>query len=534
MRWIALLAFLCPQDSREERGRYKVSFFGKEAGVEEWKIEEFDSGKVVLSAKAKLDVEFRGQKQTILADTVLTMDKSWAPHLYAGVHKAGGGGERQPKLTWKKGVVESGGKEFKTSAPFVLDNNVFAQFIPLLRGYGGGKKKTKVFSAATMGDIDVLIEDKGEVALRGGERTVKAREFQVALGPLGLTAHVDDQKRMIRLANPLQGALAELEGFEGLAPEPRGGAVRLPAGVEEAEVSFKSGAIALAGSVTKPKGAAKCPAVVLISGSGPQDRDGNVPRGAPQGGLTLNYPPWDILKSVAHALSAAGVLVLRVDDRGVGKSGGDLSTAKLTDLVADCEAAVAYLRSRDDVAVVGLVGHSEGAIIAPIVAARDEKIRAVFLMAGTAKPLDAVILEQSERRMREQGTGDEAVAAVLQRQRDNFRRIKESKGDTIEIDEKPTFVGWLREHFNHDPVETLKKVKGSVAIFQGMKDAQAFPENAEILAKARPDAEVRRFDDLDHLFMKSEGSVGEYADPSRRVDAGFLKALAERAAALIK
>jgi hypothetical protein len=68
-----------------------------------------------------------------------------------------------------------------------------------------------------------------------------------------------------------------------------------------------------------------------------------------------------------------------------------------------------------------------------------------------------------------------------------------------------------------------------------MKDAQVFPENAELLAKARPDAEVRRFDDLDHLFMKSEGSVGEYADPGRRVDPAFLKTLAERVSAhLIK
>jgi len=104
----------------------------------------------------------------------------------------------------------------------------------------------------------------------------------------------------------------------------------------------------------------------------------------------------------------------------------------------------------------------------------------------------------------------------------------------LEIDERKTFIGWMREHFHHDPLAQIAKVKGAVVILQGRMDRQVFPEHAESLARARPGAELRMFDGLDHLFMRSEGKVGEYADPDRRVDPGFLKVLADRVAAHLK
>ena len=350
-----------------------------------------------------------------------------------------------------------------------------------------------------------------------------------------ITAHLDEKKRVVRLSSPLVGALAELEGFEGLAPEPRGGEVRRPETVVEFDVAFPSGAVTLAGSITMQRGAKGAPAVVLISGSGPQDRNENVVRGKGDSEqFAWQGPDWNIFRSIAYALSAAGVTVLRYDDRGCGKSGGEFASAKLSDFTADVEAAVAYLRSRDDTGPVGLVGHSEGAVIAPIVASRDLKIAAIFLMAGTARPLDAVLLEQIGARLRESGMKEEALGPLLEGQKAVFGRIKASKEDVLEIDERKTFIGWMGEHFRHDPLAQIAKVKGAVVILQGRMDRQVFPEHAEMLARARPGAELRMFDGLDHLFMKSEGKVGEYADPDRRVDPGFLKVLAERAAALLR
>jgi hypothetical protein len=521
--------------SKEEKGKYAISFFGKEAGAEEFRLEEFEDGQVALHAKSKFDVPVQGKAVSVSVDTVLTMDKSFAPIRYAGLEKAGMQ-ERRSKIEWKDGAAyPEPRKAIKTAASFLLDNNVYSQFIPILRRFEGPKKKVKVFSPVTMSDVELSIEDKGEVILKGKEASLRARELQITIGSSGLTAHLDDKKRMVRLSSPLVGALAELEGFEGLAPEPRSGGIRRPESVAEFDVTFPSGSITLAGSITMARGAKRAPAVVLISGSGPQDRNENVVHGKGDSEqFAWQGPDWNIFKSIAYALSKAGVTVLRYDDRGCGQSGGDFATAKLSDFTADVEAAVAYLRTRDDVGPIGLVGHSEGAVIAPIVASRDEKIKAIFLMAGTARPLDAVILEQVGARMREAGMKEDTLAPILERQKEIFDRIKTAKEDTLEIDERKTFIGWLREHFRHDPLAQIKKVKGSIVILQGLMDKQVFPEHAEMLAKARPDAELRKFEHLDHLFMKSEGKVGEYADPDRRVDEEFLKFLSERAAGLLR
>ncbi len=532
--WLVLgLAALA--QGREEKGKYTISFFGKEAGAEEFRLEEFEDGQVVLHARSRFEIAIQGKPQVVTADTMLTMDKAFAPVRYAGLEKAAGH-ERQSKIEWKDGAAYPDPRRpVKTSAAFLLDNNIFSQFIPILRRFEGPKKKLKVFSPVTMGDVELSIEDKGEVTLRGKEASARAREFQVTIGAAGITAHLDGKKRLVRIASPLAGALAELEGFEGFVPEPRGGGIPRPASVVESDVAFPSGSITLAGSITMKAGSKGAPAVVLISGSGPQDRNENVVRGKGDSEqFAWQGPDWNIFKSIAYALSEAGVTVLRVDDRGCGKSGGDFSTSKLSDFTADVEAAVAYLRTRGDVGTVGLVGHSEGAVIAPIVASRDGRIGAIFLMAGTARPLDAVILEQFGLRMRESGAKEETVGPLLERQKEIFKRIRESKEDWLEIDERRTFVGWLREHFNHDPLTQVKRVKASIVILQGTMDKQVLPHHAEALAKARPDAELKVFDGLDHLFMKSEGKVGEYADPDRRVDGEFLGVLADRAVRLLK
>lgn len=536
MKFAALLLALAARDGipldpaqgKEERGKFKLAFFGKEAGHEEFRLEELEGGTVVLFSKSSFDVEVGGRRQSFLIDTVLTLDSRYAPVRYAGYHKLGAD-ERTTKVEWKKGVAVSGTKEARTAAPWVLDNNVYAQLQLILRRYEGGRRKVKFFSPAAFSDQELLIDEKGEVTLGGAGRTVRAREYQLAVGAVGLTAYLDEKKRLVRAVNPVMGGTVELEGFEGLAPDRPRAEVKLPEGVEEADVSFVSGAITLSGSVTKPHGGVKLPAVVLISGSGPQDRDLNVVPG--RGGAAANgptFPDLHAFKSVAYALSAAGVLVLRYDDRGCGKSRGDFGTAKLSDLAADAGAAAAYLRSRPDVASVGLVGHSEGGVIAPIVAARDPRIRAIFLMAGPGKPLDEIIMEQAERQLRGQGLDGERVQAMLSRQRRVLEEIKRSESDYLDVDERRTFIGWMREHFNHDVPGEVRKVKGKVVVLQGMRDAQVLAENADLLLQARPDAEVKRFEELDHLFMKSEGKVGEYADPDRRVDSEFLRFLADR------
>jgi pimeloyl-ACP methyl ester carboxylesterase len=217
--------------------------------------------------------------------------------------------------------------------------------------------------------------------------------------------------------------------------------------------------------------------------------------------------PADFLRQIADALTSSGFLVLRFADR-------DLSRATLEDLAADARAAVEFLRARPEVGPISIVGHDEGGLVASLVAGRDPAIKSVALLAAPGKTLDAMLLEAAERDLRAQGTAEAVLAAMLDKERRTFESIRRSSGDFLDIDERRTFVGWMRDRFRHDPAAALKKVTVPVVILQGARDPLA---HADLLKAARPDASVRLLDGLDHHFRGPDG----------RVSPDFLKALAE-------
>ena len=155
------------------------------------------------------------------------------------------------------------------------------------------------------------------------------------------------------------------------------------------KVHFPSGEITLAGTLTLPAtGGAPYPAFVLVSGSGPMDRDENSPNGD---GLKNSF-----FKHLAYHLSQAGYAALRYDDRGIGESEGDFARAGFSDFAGDAKAALDYLRGRDDIdsEALGLMGHSEGALIAlRLSSVEDSKLRNIVLLGCPAKPLDEVLRE---------------------------------------------------------------------------------------------------------------------------------------------
>jgi pimeloyl-ACP methyl ester carboxylesterase len=528
---LVLLALLSPssapwgwategkQESKLETGKYKLSVVGREAGVEEYRLEEFDDGKVVLFAKAKFELELSGAKRAYLTDTVLTMDKSFAPHLYAGYRKAGRD-EDKVKIEWDKGVAITPKKQIRTSAAHVLDTTAISHLIPILRAAGPGNRKLRLFNPTALADFDGSIEDKGEVLLRGRDAAIRVREFQVNLGYVTYTAHVDEKKRVVRAWSAVTSSLAELEGFEGLVPE----AIE-PLGIQEEEVTFPSGSLRLAGTIAKPKGAKGCPALLLVSDTGPHDRQGNLVKGK-GGSEEFAWPGADtgLQRAVAQALAGAGLMVLRYDDRGCGGSEGDFGGARFSDFAADAAAAVAYLRGRDDAGTVGILGHGEGALAACVVAAKDGAIKGVVLLAPPPAPLDDLALARVERTLREQGTKDDVVKEMLAQQRRIFDRIQNSTEDYQEIDERKVFVGWMRERFALDPKAVLSKVRAPALICAAAKDREASPAQTEALRQARSGVDYRLFEGLDHAFAGPEG----------RVDGDFLKFLAERVPGILK
>ena len=507
------------QDSRTESGKYRLSVAGRETGVEEYRLEEFEDGKIVLFAKAKFELDLSGARRPYLTDTVLTMDKEYAPVLYAGYRKAGRDEDRV-KIEWDKGLAVTPKKQVRTAASHLLDTTVVSHLIPILRAAGPGRKKLKLFNPTALGDFDGSIEDRGEVLLRGKDASVRVREVQVNLGYVTYTAHLNEKKRVVRAWSAVTNSLAELEGFEGLVPE----AVE-PEGIQEEEVTFLSGGLRLAGTLEKPKGARGCPAVVLLSDTGPHDRQGNLVKGK-GGSEEFAWPGADagLSRAIAQALAGAGVMALRYDDRGCGASEGEFGVARFSDFVADAAAAVAYLRGRDDAGPVGLVGHGEGALAACVLAAKDGAVKAVILLAPPAATLDEIALARAERTLREQGTKDEVAKEMVAQQRKLFDRIRTSTDDYQEIDERRMFVGWMRERFALDPRAALAKVGAPALICLGSRDRESSPAQAETLRRARTGVDLRMFENLDHAF----------AGPDGRVDGEFLKFLGDRVPQALK
>jgi len=155
------------------------------------------------------------------------------------------------------------------------------------------------------------------------------------------------------------------------------------------DVTFAHGDITLAGTLTLPHGEGPHPALVLVSGTGPQDRDSAIPEVVP------GYRPF---KWIAEHLSARGIAVLRFDDRGVGASTGDFASATTADFALDAEAAITYLVSRPDIdpGHVGLLGHSEGAMVVAMVAARNKNVAFAVSMAGVSVDGYQTIIRQVE------------------------------------------------------------------------------------------------------------------------------------------
>jgi len=268
------------------------------------------------------------------------------------------------------------------------------------------------------------------------------------------------------------------------------------------EVSFKGpGGITLGGTLTKPLNArGPLPAVVTITGSGQQDRDEYIPL---VGGLR-------VFRQVADTLSRVGIAVLRLDDRGLGASTGSFANSNTADFADDTRAALAYLRSRPDIDPnrLALVGHSEGGMIAPMVAATDPKLRAIAIMAGPADKMIDIILEQNK------WVADHNPK-MTQAQRDSV--LAETR---VALAPERQFAPALKFWMSYDPAPAAKQVKAATLILQGETDRQVPAGNATKLAAlirsgGNKDVTVRIFPATDHLFL--EDSTGDFLDMYKHV-----------------
>jgi dienelactone hydrolase len=255
----------------------------------------------------------------------------------------------------------------------------------------------------------------------------------------------------------------------------------------------------LAGTLTLPRGASRshpAPAIVTITGTGPQDRDEYL-------GL-VGYRPF---RQIADSLGRRGIAVLRMDDRGVGQSGGTFKGTTHQEFAEDARAGLAYLRTRKEIDTtrLGLVGHSEGAIDAPIVAVQEPSLRALVLLAGDARPLRGAVQSQLENMARHNtkltaAQQDSALAAVP--------RVLDS---IAKVDR------YMAGMMSYDPSVTARKVKGpAILILTGQYDQQADPTQvpewiAAFKESGNPDVSGHVVPNVDHLFVHdTNGYPGDY------------------------
>jgi len=326
---------------------------------------------------------------------------------------------------------------------------------------------------------------------------------------------------------------------------------------EEVEFFNQKDDVKLAGTLTLPRDKKVDKVVILISGSGPQDRNEEVG--------DMNHRPFLVLSDY---LTRQGIGVLRYDDRGVGQSTGDRSTSTIDDFAEDAEAGVAFLKNRKDLksAQIGLIGHSEGGMVAPQVAARNKDVDFIVMLAGPGIPIDELMLLQSKLVSESRGAPRElseinrmvlkdAYTYLRKNPHKSQEALKEGligvfkegmkkfpKEAQDEIKKDPDFFKkeatallnpWFLNFIRTNPEDYLKKVKVPVLAMNGTLDLQVPAEEnlagieAALKKAGNKKVEIVALEGLNHLFQKAEtGAVEEYAEIEETFNEKAMKKIA--------
>ncbi|WP_459209759.1 alpha/beta hydrolase family protein [Aquimarina rhabdastrellae] len=305
----------------------------------------------------------------------------------------------------------------------------------------------------------------------------------------------------------------------------------------EEEVTFinkNADNITLAGTLTLPKNVKKPAVAILISGSGPQNRNEEL----------LGHKPFLVL---ADHLTRNGIAVLRYDDRGTSESKGDFATATSYDFATDVEAAMEYLKTRTDIDAnkIGLIGHSEGGMIAPIVASTNKNVAFVVMLAGLGATGEEVLLTQANKNIEMLGASQDVIDFNTSYTNKIYKVTRNFKGESLKKELAKIFKemgenapemfkselseagikrrielfssDWMLGLLNYNPQKYLSKVTCPILAINGEKDVQvdakANLNGIETILKQanHKDFTTKELKDLNHLFQTSTtGAFSEY------------------------
>jgi pimeloyl-ACP methyl ester carboxylesterase len=400
----------------------------------------------------------------------------------------------------------------------ILPNTIFGAFEAIVSRLGGAPQpglKLPVY-VVPQTETTFTLESSEAERVQAPGRTFQSRHYVLTAmnpsGPVRMDVWADDRGHLMRLRVPAVNLEVTREDLATLAV--REETTFRP---NDENVNIPANGFNLAATVSKPekmpdpvKGKpARLPAIVLIGGSGPTDRNETV------FGIA-------IFQQLANALADAGYIVVRYDKRGVGQSGGRPESATLADYADDVRAAVRYLTTRKDVDDdrIAIAGHSEGASIALIAAKDDKNIRAVISMAGIGTTGAELILEQQRYVLSRTKLSEEEKQGKVEMQKKIQAATVSGQGweGIPQQARRAADTPWFRSFLQFDPAIAMKDVRQPILIIQGELDKQVQPTHADKLAelaKARKkaaDVQVVKLPGVNHLLVNAKtGDIDEYA-----------------------
>ncbi|NOY76489.1 MAG: alpha/beta fold hydrolase [Calditrichaeota bacterium] len=516
----------------EEQGSFRMWIGGKAVGTHSYRLKSVPGG-FEMTSKTEITVFVKALffEQTFLNRAFSPISYDLTIVLPFGVQEVRATcTDDSVRFAYRRGLS----KPFKhlslvKKRPlFLLDNNLMDHWAIFLRAVDA--KDSSVYHAfALVPQVLKLLPVESRLAgadtLQNGKTIEPATKIQISFSNLDGTAWLAKSSRQLeKLVIPKQSfvmrrlptfipfSLAEKDSLiKGIQQKAKRASQSSYPG---REVTFPSDSITLAGTLTLPPSRfpRPVPAVLFLAGSGPLDRNEN------SSAVHINFFP-----QLADTLAPNGFATLRFDKRGVGQSGGDFKQADVTDFLRDARAALRFLKNRPEIdsSRVAVLGHSEGAILGLMLASSGTPMGALVMMAGTARNLGEVVLDQIAYLLKLQGKSEAEIRQKLREEKEFFRKIKEGKltGFT-----KQGNAGWWREHLQFNPLKAVCKIRTPLLILNGEKDYQVSAEKdaRPLYRKAKScgvDVTLKIYPGLDHLFEPVQGksTPQEYLTPGRKI-----------------
>ncbi|MGE5245547.1 MAG: alpha/beta hydrolase family protein [Betaproteobacteria bacterium] len=363
--------------------------------------------------------------------------------------------------------------------------------------------------AAPQAAFDIEVGASTEEKIQTADRLITVRRTSIRMmtpgTPLDAVVWGDENGRLLRLSIPAQNVDVAREDIASVAA--RRVTISRP---NDEQVTVPGDGFSLAGTISRPldAGTKRLPAIVLVGGSGPTDRDETV----------FDVP---IFAQLAGSLADAGFLVLRYDKRGVGQSGGRPESATLSDYATDLRAVIKYLDDRKDVdqAHVAVVGHSEGGSVAMLAASKDKRIDALVLVSTIGVTGAELNMEQVQHALdrSNKSPGDRQATIELQKRIQHAVLTGSGWEGIPPALRQQAETPWFQSFLQFDPARVMDDVRQPILIVQGLLDSQVPPDNADKLAaladarKKAPKAMVVKVPGVNHLLVPATtGEVDEY------------------------